>query len=131
MTDTPAAARNGIRVKATRSDADHGPGFTRTDDTDVKIDPDYGQPRPDHGSLSDAKLPPRLEDLPQDVRKLVTDPQAPFGRDAAGNPYTREDFEARYVDENGDLRYPDNDGALKGRRLHFTDVAESVTALRT
>jgi hypothetical protein len=106
------------------SDADHGPGFTRTDDSDVKIDPDYGQPRPDHGSLADEKLPPKLEDLPQDVRKLVVDPQAPFGRDAAGHPYSREDFEARYVKENGDFRYPDNDGAVKDRRLEFSDVGE-------
>jgi len=106
------------------SDADHGPGFTRTDDSDVKIDPDYGQPRPDHGGLANEKLPPKLEDLPQDVRKLVLDPQAPFGRDAAGDPYSREDFEARYVKENGDFRYPDNDGAVKDRRLEFSDVGE-------
>jgi hypothetical protein len=106
------------------SDADHGPGFTRTDDSDVKIDPDYGQPRPDHGSLADEKLPPKLEDLPQDVRKLVLDPQAPFGRDAAGHPYSREEFEARYVQENGDWRYPDNDGAVIGHRLQFSDVSE-------
>jgi hypothetical protein len=106
------------------SDADHGPGFTRTDDSNVTIDSDYGQPHADHGSLRDEFLPPRPEDLPQDVRRLLTDPQAPFGRDAAGHPYSREDWEARYVDENGDLRYPDNDGAVKGRRLEFTDVDE-------
>jgi hypothetical protein len=106
------------------SDADHGPGFTRTDDSDVKIDPDYGQPSPEHGSLADEKLPPKLEDLPEDVRKLVLDSQAPFGRDAAGHPYGREDFEARYVKDNGDFRYPDNDGAVKDRRLEFSDVGE-------
>jgi hypothetical protein len=107
-----------------RSDADHGPGFTRTDDSNVKIDSNYGQPRPDHGTLSDDKLPPRLEDLPRDVRRLLTDPQAPFGRAADGHPYSRAEFEARYVDENGNFRYPDNAGAVKGRRLNFTDVAE-------
>jgi hypothetical protein len=69
-------------------------------------------------------LPPKLEDLPQDVRKLVLDPQAPFGRDAAGHPYSREEFEARYVKENGDWRYPDNDGAVKGHRLQFSDAGE-------
>jgi Tuberculosis necrotizing toxin len=108
-----------------RSDADYGPGFTRTDDSNVKIDSSYGEPKADHGRLSDEKLPPRLEDLPQDVRRLVVDPQAPFGRDAAGHPYSREEFEARYVKENGDFRYPEgNDGAVKGRRLQITDVAE-------
>ena len=106
------------------SDADYGPGFTRTDDSNVTIDPDYGQPMADHGALRDEFLPPRPEDLPQDVRELVTDPEAPFGRDAADHPYSREDWEARYVDEAGNLRYPDNDGAVKGHRLEFTDVDE-------
>jgi hypothetical protein len=69
-------------------------------------------------------LPPRLEDLPQDARRLVLDPQAPFGRDAAGQPYSREQFEARYVQENGDWRYPDNDGAVVGHRVEFSDVEE-------
>jgi hypothetical protein len=106
-----------------RSDADYGPGFRRFDDSEVKIDETHGQPKPDHATLTDDKLPPRYEDLPEDVRKLVTDPHAPFGRSADGHPYSREEFEARYVDKNGDLRYPDNDGAVLGRRLHFTDVA--------
>jgi hypothetical protein len=107
-----------------RSDADYGPGFTRTDDSEVQIDPSYGEPKADHGTLPDAKLPPRLEDLPQDARRLVLDPQAPFGRDSAGHPYSREEFEARYVQENGDWRYPDNDGAVAGHRLKFSDVGE-------
>jgi hypothetical protein len=106
-----------------RSDADYGPGFRRFDDSEVEIDETYGEPKPDHGRLSDDKLPPRYEDLPKDVRKLVTEPEAPFGRGGDGHPYSREEFEARYVDKNGDLRYPDNDGAVLGRRLHFNDVA--------
>jgi Tuberculosis necrotizing toxin len=106
------------------SDADYGPGFRRTNDSEVEIDQSYGEPKPDHGRLTDDKLPPRYEELPKDVRQLVTEPQAPFGRGADGHPYSREEFEARYVFENGDLRYPDNDGAVAGHRLHFTDVAE-------
>ena len=74
--------------------------------------------------MRDEFLPPRPEDLPQDVRELVTDPEAPFRRDAAGHPYSREDWEARYVDEAGNLRYPDNDGGVKGHRLEFTDFDE-------
>ena len=112
------------QVDPVRSDADYGPGFTRTDDSEVQIDPSYGEPKADHGTLTDAKLPPRLEDLPQDARQLVLDPQAPFGRDAAGQPYSREEFEARYVQENGDWRYPDNDGAVVGHRVEFSDVEE-------
>jgi hypothetical protein len=107
------------------SDADHGPGFTRDDDLRGNVvDPDYGQPVAAHGRLGDQYLPPRLEDLPQDVRDLVTDPKAPFGRDAAGNPYSREDWEARYVDESNQLRYPGNEGAVMGRRLDFVSVEQ-------
>jgi hypothetical protein len=107
------------------SDADHGPGFTRPDDIRGNvIEENYGQARADHGRLGDAYLPPRLEDVPQQVRVLVTDPGAPFGRDAAGNPYSREDWEARYVDESNRLRYPGNGGAVDGRRLDFTRVEE-------
>jgi hypothetical protein len=110
------------------SDADNGPGFTRPDDIRGNaIEENYGQPRADHGRLGDAYLPPRLEDLPPQIRDLVTDPNAPFGRDAAGNPYTREDWEARYVDENNRLRYPGNNGAVEGRRLDFTDIEEFQT----
>jgi hypothetical protein len=107
------------------SDADYGPGFTRTDDIRSNdVAPDYGQPRADHGRLGDQYLPPRLDDLPPDVRRLVTDPEAPFGRDAAGNPYTREEWEARYVDEANRLRYPGNEGAVDGRRLDFSSAEE-------
>ncbi|HJY46487.1 MAG TPA: TNT domain-containing protein [Propionibacteriaceae bacterium] len=109
------------------SDADHGPGFTRPNPDDIRgnpIDPNYGQPKADHGRLGDQYLPPRIGDLPQDIGRLVTDPQAPFGRDAAGNPYSREEFEARYVNEENRLRYPGNEGAVVGRRLDFTSVEE-------
>ena len=107
------------------SDADHGPGFTRPDDIRGNdVDPDYGQPRADHGRLGDQYLPPRLDDLPPDVRTLVTDPEAPFGRDAAGNPYSREEWETRYVDEANRLRYPGNEGAVDGRRLDFSSAEE-------
>ena len=107
------------------SAADYGPGFTRPDGIrGNEIDPDFGQPRADHGRLGDQYLPPRLEDLPPDIRDLVTDPQAPFGRDAAGNPYSREDWEARYVSETNTLRYPGNEGAVVGRRLDFSSAEE-------
>jgi hypothetical protein len=80
-----------------------------------------------HGRLNDAYLPPKFDDVPQQVRELVRDPDAPFGRDAAGHPYSREEWEARYVDEKNELRYPGNDGAVVKRRLDFTDVNEFKT----
>jgi nicrotizing toxin Mtb-like protein len=107
------------------TDADYGPGFTRPDEIrGDPIDPNYGQPMMNHGRLGDAYLPPNLDDIPQDVRELITDRDAPFGRDAAGHPLSREDWEARYVDENNRLRYPGNDGAVEGRRLDFTDAGD-------
>ena len=107
------------------SDADHGPGFTRVDDVRGNgIDRDYGQPMAEHGRLGDQYLPPRMEDVPPDIRDLVTDPEAPFGRDAAGHPYSREDWEARYVDGSNYLRYPGNEGAVAGRRLDFVSVEQ-------
>jgi Tuberculosis necrotizing toxin len=110
------------------SGADYGPGFTRADDLrGDPIDPDYGQPMANHGRLNDAYLPPKFDDVPQQVRELVRDPDAPFGRDAAGHPYSREEWEARYVDEKNELRYPGNDGAVVKRRLDFTDVNEFKT----
>jgi nicrotizing toxin Mtb-like protein len=107
------------------SDADHGPGFTRHygirgDD----IDPNYGQPSGDHGHLADRYAAPNLDNLPQDVDALVTDREAPYGRDASGNPYSREDWEARYTYPDGTPRYPGNAGAVVGRRLDFTSVGE-------
>jgi hypothetical protein len=107
------------------SDADYGPGFTR--DYGIRgddIDPNYGQVSADHGHLADRYAAPNLDDLPEDVRNLVTDREAPYGRDAAGNPYSREDWEARYTYPDGTPRYPGNAGAVVGRRLDFTSVDE-------
>jgi hypothetical protein len=107
------------------SDADHGPGFTRPDDIrGMPIDPNYGQPVAHHGTLGDQYLRPPLSDVPDVVRKLVTDPEAPFGRDAAGHPYSRDDWETRYVDDANRLRFPGNDGAVPERRLDFSSPAE-------
>jgi hypothetical protein len=57
------------------SDADYGPDFTRVHEGPVDaatkaIEDNYGQPMADHGRLDDAQLPPRIEDLPQDVKEL-------------------------------------------------------------
>ena len=109
------------------SDADYGPGFTRPDPDQIRgnpIDANYGQPRADHGRLGDQYMPPRIEDIPQHIWKLAPDPQALFGRDAAGHPLSREEFEARYINEENRVRYPGNDGAVVGHRLDFSSVEE-------
>ena len=107
------------------SPADHGPDFVR--DQTVRgdpIDPDYGQPRADHGSIADRYAAPDLDTVPAEVQDLVTDPSAPYGRDASGQPYTRAEWEERYTYPDGSPRYPGNDGAVPGRRIDFTSSAE-------
>lgn len=105
------------------SGADTGPGWERSSDLRGNpIDPDYGLPRADHGTLDDAYAPPAT--IPENVRELVTDPGAPFGRDAAGQPYTRTEWEERYILPDGSLRYPGNEGAVPGSRVVFTDPSE-------
>lgn len=82
----------------------------------------YGEPRTDHGSLADEFAPPAWEDVRADVRDLVTDPEAPYGRAADGEPYTRSEWEQRYIGPDGYPRYPGNDGAVTGTRVEYTDL---------
>jgi hypothetical protein len=105
------------------SDADHGPGWERGPETRGNpVDPAYGQPLPDHGVLADQFAPP--ETLPEAVRDLVTDPGAPYGRDDAGQPYTREEWQERYIGPDNRPVYPGNDGAVPGTRIEFVDPDE-------
>jgi hypothetical protein len=76
----------------------------------------------EHGVLGDAYAPPPLHDMSEPVRELVHDPGAPYGRDAEGEPYSRAQWEARYVDADGRLVYPGNEGAVVGTRVEFTDM---------
>lgn len=109
----------------TLSPADHGPDFVRDQTIRTNdIDPTYGDPRANHGTLDPAYAPPPLDQVPTPVRDLVTDPNAPFGRGADGEPYSQAEWEARYLDENGKPIYPGNDGAVEGRRVDFSSVDE-------
>jgi hypothetical protein len=107
------------------SGASHGEGWSRVDDVrGDPVDPAYGQPQADHGHLADAYAPPPLKDVPEPVRSLVTDPGAPYGRDLAGEPYTRTEWEDRYTLPDNTPRYPGDDGAVAGTRIDFTSVDE-------
>ena len=109
----------------TLSSADYGPDFVR--DHTVRgndLDPDYGQVNGSGGQLDPRYAPPPLDQVPAEVRDLVTDPDAPFGRGADGQPYTQSQWEARYLDENSRPIYPGNDGAVPGRRVDFSSVDE-------
>lgn len=85
-------------------------------------DSNYGQPRQDHGELDPRYGRPPMSDLDPAVRDLVTDPDAPYGRDENGNALTQQQWEQRYVDEYGDLRYPPNHGGDRGSFVHIDNV---------
>lgn len=84
------------------------------------IDPEYGEPRADHGTLADQYAPPA--EVPADLRHLVSDPEAPYGRGADGEPYTRAEWEERYMGPDNRPIYPGNDGAVPGSRVSYTDM---------
>ena len=108
------------------SPADHGPGFDRDyGNRGNPVDPSYGQPTVHGGHLASQYLPPDLAHVPAEVRELVTDPGAPFGRDAADHhPLSQSEWEDRYLDANSNPIYPGNDGAVVGRRIDFSNTTE-------
>ncbi|MET0590301.1 MAG: glycohydrolase toxin TNT-related protein [Naasia sp.] len=85
------------------------------------VDPAYGQPRPDHGTLDDRFAPPSV--LPDEIQHLVRDPEAPYGRAEDGTPYSREQWQERYIGPDNRPIYPGNDGAVVGSRAEFTDAS--------
>ncbi len=56
----------------------------------------------------------------------MEDPKAPFGRDAEGHPYSREQYEERFnpVGPNGAhwYNFPGNYGAVPGTRVAYTNL---------
>ena len=103
-----------------------GDGWNRYDDT-VRPDPDYGQPRPDHGTVPGHYEAPASPN--PDIAPMITDPGAPFGRDAEGTPIPDQNaWNERYaLPDNADgspggPRWPTNDGAVPGTRVHYHGV---------
>jgi|GEM_PF-6547232 len=85
----------------------------------------YGEPLPEHGFLTkdpvaDGTINPR-------TGKLVTDPEAPYGRDPTDNhPFTKSEYEQRYVKPDGSTCYPDNNGAAPGSITPYDDANEFI-----
>lgn len=103
------------------SGGDAGDGWTSgPEHRGGDVDPEYGQPRADHGTLADQYAPPA--EVPADIRHLVADPEAPYGRGADGEPYTRAEWEERYMGADDRPIYPGNDGAVSGTRVSYTDM---------
>jgi hypothetical protein len=103
------------------SDAHSGDGWHRVDDK--AGDPTYGEPLGEHWPITSY---PDLDQIDPRVRDLIRDPDAPYGRDPAGHPFTKEQYEERYnkVGPNGEQwhNYPPNDGAVRRGRVAYTSI---------
>lgn len=118
----------------TRPGADLPDGVSIIDHRGDAIDPDYGKPRPDHGSFNEqyaAPGDPLYDPKPNAPRpvnpateKLITSAAGPdgfYGHHPDGSPLTRAEYVERYIEPDNSPRYPGNDGAVAGTRLHFDD----------
>ncbi|QUR67919.1 DUF4237 domain-containing protein [Mycobacterium spongiae] len=103
-----------------------GAGWHRAADTPT--DPHYGEPLPDHWNYPHD--PTDLSRIDSDVRNLIDDSDAPFGRDAHGHAYTQGEYEERFnkLGPGGERWYnfPGNDGAIPGTRVVYTDPKQFV-----
>jgi hypothetical protein len=104
-----------------------GDGWHRTGDKN-DIDPHYGQPLDKHWIWPDD--PTARDHITPDVLALVHDRNAPFGRDAAGNPYTQRQYEESFntlgKDDAHWMNFPGNDGAVSGTKVRFTEIQQFV-----
>lgn len=126
--DDPSGHRHGGSSGGERSDPVHsnessGDGWHRLPDED--LDPHYGEPLDDHWDFTDEPVDPSK--IQGDVAKLIHDPEAPFGRDPEGHPYTAEQYAERFnsVGPEGQpwMNFPGNHGAVPHTRVAYTDAA--------
>jgi len=103
-----------------------GLGWVRAQDTGT-LDPIYGDIRPDSGTPQPWYSSHTVDD--PEVHDIVTDPAAPWGRDANGTPITdQSEWNSRYTYPDhsdgsiGGVRWPANDGAAPGTRVHYDDT---------
>ncbi|WP_406815487.1 glycohydrolase toxin TNT-related protein [Mycobacterium sp. M23085] len=124
----PSGAGHGSSPGGERQDPVHshessGDGWHRL--PDEELDPHYGEPLSDHWDFTDNPVDPTK--LDGDVAKLIRDPEAPFGRDPGGHPYTAEQYAERFnkVGPEGEswFNFPLNDGAVPRTRVAYADSA--------
>ncbi|WP_156761681.1 DNA/RNA non-specific endonuclease [Microbacterium karelineae] len=100
-------------------------GQGRRTEWDKPIDPDYGKPDSDRGApdFQDGwQAHPGLDALSPEVRALVSDADAPYGRDSEGNPLSEQGFRERFLEPDGGYDYPGNAGAVPGSSVRITDL---------
>ncbi len=113
---------SGPRQDPIHSHEPSGDGWHRLGDE--TLDPHYGEPLEEHWDFPDDPVDPAKID--PDVAKLIRDPDAPFGRDPQGHPYTEQEYAERF-NEIGDqgqpwANFPLNGGAVPHTRVAYTDA---------
>lgn len=102
------------------SGSSEGDGWHRRDDE--PLDPNYG-----HATLEDHwEYPDYPTGIDQEVRQLIGDPDAPWGRDTNGVPLTKSEYESLFnkVGPEGQewQNYPPNAGATPGTRVVYDSM---------
>jgi hypothetical protein len=115
-------AAGSVRHDPVHSDAPSGDGWERL--PDEPRHPGYGEPLEDHWQYEHNPVDPNQ--IHPDVAKLITDPDAPYGRDPQGHAYTQNEYEERFnkMGPNGQQWYnfASDDGALEGTKVAFHDL---------
>lgn len=92
---------------------------------DEPLDPHYGEPLDEHWDFADD--PVDLDKINSDVRNLIRDPEALYGRDPEGHPYTQEQYAERFNSMGSEgqhwMSFPGNHGAVPQTRVAYTDAA--------
>ncbi|TFC95932.1 MULTISPECIES: TNT domain-containing protein [Cryobacterium] len=114
---------DGLSNDPVRSTTQNGVGWERESDVGP-IDPEYGQPKTAHGHLADEFSAP--DELSLEMGDLMARPEAPYGVGDDGLPYTREQYEERYVTADGGTDWPGNAGAAPGSIVRYSSVEALV-----
>jgi hypothetical protein len=103
-----------------------GDGWHRLEDKPV--DPHYGQPLDDHWDYPYDPTDSRA--VEPEVRELMTDAEAPFGRSKNGHPYSQAEYAERFnkVGPDGQhwYNFPGNSGAVPGTRVAYSNLGAFV-----
>nr|VTO95587.1 hypothetical protein BIN_B_01068 [Mycobacterium riyadhense] len=103
-----------------------GDGWHRL--SDKPTDPHYGERLSDHWKYP--YDPAELSHINPEVRNLIKDFDAPFGRDLQGRSYIQEEYEQRFnmLGPEGEhwYNFPGNAGAVPGTRVAYTDAGRFV-----
>ena len=112
----------GERQDPVHSHGASGDGWHRL--PDQPLDPHYGEPLSEYWNYP--YDPTDEGHIHADVRKLMADPGAPFGRDVQGRAFRQDEYEVRFnkLGPAGQhwYNFPGNGGALPGTRVAYSDL---------